>query len=346
MDPRSVEEISCDDRNITHQHNEAHHIHEFGHVPNVVHIPRQSDATADQDNDPVAPINDKTRLARQFRWKRLRSNLFHERHLMQFFYNETLYRSRESRKVCREELFLDLVIVAAIAALGHELRAVPISWPAVEKFILLFFALYSAWRHVVALWNNWGVKEDLFEKAGIYVSFVCITGIALGAHEAFSDGVRPYVSASAFLATLIPAIGSAVMSLREKLLRSLHVRGNHIFLASICAVISVIPYFIAIFVSSSSTARILFWITNALILVVNLAPFLFYRLVGQNVKGYIRLAINIELLVEKYEVLTMIVLGESVIGLLFEAGGTVNYSPFLRPIFELILYIILFFLNF
>ena len=298
----------------------AHHVHEFGHVPRLVHV-QQSDHS---DDDRAEPVNGDTPIARRLRCRRLGNRLFKPRHLMQYFFNDTLFRTRETRKVCSEELFLDLVIVASVASLGHELRAAPISWPTVEKFILLFAAVYSSWREAVFVWNLWGIHADLIEKAGIYITFVSLVGIALGAHNAFDDGVRPYVAISSFLATLVPITGSLVWAWQERLLKNPTNRVNHIKLNTIAVIVSILPYFAAAFVGSSDATRALYWTASALLLVSHFVPYVLYNFLHRKVTTHTRLAINIELIVEKFEVLTMIVLGETVIGILFEGGAVVG----------------------
>lgn len=303
----------------SHNDHSAHHLHEFGEIDNVVHIRQPSDASTLDSTAPVAPVsNTTTRHAMRHRINRLMKHLFRERHLKQYMYNGTLFRSPDLRKVSREELFLDLVIVAATAALGHELRSDVVGWAAVEKFILLFFAIYIAWVQVVFLWNLWGVKEDIYEKLGIYASFMAITGIALGSNRAFEDGVRSYVSVSAFVATAVPAVGNVIISHHEPLM---HNPNNKFSEANFMFAFRIIPslcYLSAAFASTESAARHLYWYAIVTNVLSNLV-YIIYSRMHRSIDGLTRMALNIEVLVEKYEVLTMIVLGESVIGLLFEA---------------------------
>jgi len=80
------------------------HIEEFGNVSNAVHVPKVPEsATGKQTN-------------------RLGKRLFRRHRLQQHFAGETLYRTIGHRKVSTDELFLDLIVVANFAALGHELR--------------------------------------------------------------------------------------------------------------------------------------------------------------------------------------------------------------------------------
>eukprot|EP00178_Gracilaria_changii_P004023 TRINITY_DN1614_c0_g1_i1.p1 TRINITY_DN1614_c0_g1~~TRINITY_DN1614_c0_g1_i1.p1 ORF type:complete len:604 (-),score=99.45 TRINITY_DN1614_c0_g1_i1:2422-4233(-) len=301
------------------QQQPVHHVEEFGEVENIQHHEVESHHS---DAAPL-PLRQRDRNAtRDLKNKALRT-LFDQRHLQQYFYAETLYRSAHTRTVGPDELFFDLVLVGGIAALGHELRENFSSWADVEKFFLLFAAIYSSWRVVIMMWNFWGVKKDLFEKISIYAVFFSLIGIALGAHGAFQDAVRPYVAVCSFLATAIPSAVSFGWASREPLLKNPHNRFNQLKAVATVSIIIATPYLAAAFVSSERTTRILYWIPFiAQFFSVHLTGTL-YRALHRN-RPATRLAVAIELMVEKYEVLTMIVLGESVIGILFEAGKFVT----------------------
>lgn len=296
-----------------------HHVEEFGEVERLVHI--EHIQSADQlDDEPAPRISRKDKVAVRNRMHRLRRRLFAERHLMQYFHNDTLYRTEGNRKVGPDELFLDLVIVGGVAALGHELRETFAGWLDVEKFFLLFNALYSSWRAVIFLWNLFDLRSDLTDKFGIYLVFFSLTGIALGAHGAFDDGIRPYVAACAFAATAVPALSMLWWAVKEPLLKNPANIVNQVVLTSTVSLVSVIPYFAAAFVSTPRATRILFWVPYFIQTIFIFITGSFYRWIHRNRPGHTRLALAIELFVEKFETLTMIVLGESVLGLLFEAA--------------------------
>lgn len=298
----------------------AHHISEFGEVENLEHIDSPVRPSID-DELPAPPLNRKGRLALHERLKRLQRKCFHERHIHQYWQGDTLFRTAGSRKVGSDELFLDLVIVGGVAALGHELRETFRGWADVEKFILLFGAFYSSWRAVVFLWNLWGLASDLIDKIGIYVVFTCLTFIALGAHGAFDAGPRPYVAVASFLAAAFPTLSSIFFGMREPLLHGK--RGiSQLTLSGLTTLLTIVPYFAAAFVTSERAVRILFWVALVSNLMTPFVTTLGYRAIFRNAHNRAGLAISIELFVEKYEVLTMIVLGESVLGILFE-GATV-----------------------
>lgn len=305
-----------------HEH-VAHHVAEFGHVENLIHInspPRLSE----EDALPAPPVTRRDKLAKQHRMSRLRRRCFHERHLHQYWHNETLYRTAANRSITPDELFLDLVIVGGIATLGHELRISfhEYGWQKIEPFFLLFGALYSSWRNLVILWNIWGICSDFIDKLGIYVVFTSLIFIALGAADPFDPKTLPYVAAASFIATATPCLSSIAFALQEPLLKD--GGGRTIYSQSIFFIISASPYFAAIFVRSNIAARILFWIAFALnsVFAISLSFHTRYLVEKFQKDGVLvtQVAIAIELMVEKYDVLTMIVLGESVLSILFEGA--------------------------
>ncbi|CAN8063169.1 unnamed protein product [Agarophyton chilense] len=295
------------------------HVEEFGEVEDVVHL----EAESHHSDAAPPPLRDRDRKeTRNLKKKALRT-LFDDRHIQQYFHGETLYRSPRNRTVGPDELFFDLVLVGGTAALGHELRETFSSWKDVEKFFLLFGAIYSSWRVVIMLWNFWAIKKDLFEKSSVYIVFFCLIGIALGAHGAFQDGIRPYVAICSFCATAIPCAISYWWAGKEVLLRNPLNRFNQLKAISLVGILVASPYFAAAFVGSERATRILYWFPLILQFFSVYLTNIVYRALHRSIPAT-RLAVSIELMVEKYEVLTMIVLGESVIGILFEAGKFVT----------------------
>jgi hypothetical protein len=98
-------------------------------------------------------------------WRRLRNHIWHPRWLRQYFPEQgVLVREKDARKPSNEELYLDLILVAAIASLSHQLRHDFHGWSSVENFMLLFAALYSSWRTLMFLWNAFGTKGVRFSS--------------------------------------------------------------------------------------------------------------------------------------------------------------------------------------
>lgn len=200
------------------------HIEEFGNVSNAVHVPKVPEsATGKQTN-------------------RLGKRLFRRHRLQQHFAGETLYRTIGHRKVSTDELFLDLIVVANFAALGHELRVSFQGWNEIEKFLLLFGAVYGIWRSLTFYWNLWESHQDVYHKLFVYAVFTMLTGVGIGAHGAFSKCL-PWVAGAAFAGNVIPWGLSAYHSQREELLMGNdNVINNGLLMSivqSICATIHV-----------------------------------------------------------------------------------------------------------
>lgn len=307
------------------RHHVAHHVAEFGHVENLQHISHPG-RLSEEDALPAPPVTRRDRLSKKDRMSRLRRRCFHDRHLHQYWHGETLYRTEANRSITPDELFLDLVIVGGIATLGHQLRISFEGWMEIESFFLLFGAMYSSWRNLVILWNIWGICSDFIDKLGIYVVFTSLIFIALGAEGPFMPGPRPYVAAASFIATSTPLLSSTLFALREPLLKD--GGGMTIYAQNVLFLISTLPYFAAIFVRSNFAARVLFWVAFGANSAVSMSFSYYTRWIGSKFQKddvlVTRLAIAIELMVEKYDVLTMIVLGESVLGILFEGAHLVH----------------------
>lgn len=308
----------------------ASHIHEFGDTVEVIHVRRDSEGTVDVGRSKRS-LSEQRRLRHgkhlpyRSRVRYFRRSLFRKRKLMQYFYNDVLFRSKERRQLTREELFLDLVLVASIAALGHHLRA-HVTWHSMQTFILLFTAIYSAWRETVLLWNFWGLREDLPAKCSTYLVFVCISGISVAGLDPFSDNLRRYVSLCAFFATFIPVAGHVIWSSMEPLLKVEGNRVNMMWLSAIFTIVGIIPYFIAAFVTSGGTAKALFFAALILQPIGMFSQVSIYHLLHRKVDAHSRVALSINHIVEKLEVMTLIFLGESAISFLAEAGSLVAQS--------------------
>lgn len=289
-------------------HASAHHVEEFGDVNFV------SKEAPPDDGSAVRSLS-----ALPSHLRRLRRRLVRKRQLQQHFVGDTLYRTAGMRTVSQDELFLDLIIVAAVAGIGHELRETFTGWPELEKFLLLFGAVYSSWRALVIYWNLWGVSGDMGDKFVVYLTFTLLTAIGAGAHAAFT-AARPYVAVASFFATAIPLAFNIVFAMKEPLLNAKNNVINQSAFFSGCQMVSTVPYLAAAFVPSARAARILFWIPPFAQVVTTFVAVKAFRYLHRDVENYTRFAVNIELMAEKYEVLTLIVLGESLLAILFEAA--------------------------
>jgi hypothetical protein len=230
---------------------------------------------------------------RRRQWRRLQRRLWHPRWLRQYFREEgVLVREPGLRKIGNEELYLDLIIVANIAALGQDLKKYFKGWHEVETFMLLFGAVYTSWRNVLFLWNMFGTKGDLLDKVGVYCAHAAMSGIGLGAHFAFSTA-RKHVAVSAFLASAIPILSHVAFAVLEPDTSNEHNLFDQVIGLQIVAFVGILPYLIAAFVSSERAVRALYWVALAwtcfAVCVTPLSIYLYIPLVEPSMKPISRL---------------------------------------------------------
>ena len=143
--------------------------------------------------------------------------------------------------------------------------------------------------------------------------------IALGAHGAFDDDIRTYVGLSAFVASALPAATKLIWGLQEPLIHT-NVSLSQLSFYCILAIFAVTPYLATAFVTTERTAKFLFWASIICNTLAQLFTSRLYRFITKNHRKASNIAVNIELFVEKFEILSMMVLGESVLGILFEVA--------------------------
>jgi low temperature requirement protein LtrA len=223
--------------------------------------------------------------------------------------------------VAEQELFGDLIVVAAIASLAHQLRYHYDGWPSIEAFTLLFAALHTSWRTVVSLFNSFGtgLAGDLLDKFCILLWIVSMSGIGLSAGSAFTSARIP-AAICAFLATAIPSAAYGAFTVLEPVTRNPH---NHFrqgvgFMCSWIA--GVAPYLVACFVESERAVKNCYWVSLVLSLVLLPMFALVYRRLHLSRPKAMLHAVNVESQTEKYGIFSLIVMGESLMALLFEGS--------------------------
>lgn len=309
------------------------HLEEFGHVENLEHFRRKETKFPHTKRNSLNAERNDASTESLSKFEVIRRGLFRRRSLMQYFHGKKLYRAAKSRKIGANEIFFDLVIVGNVGGLGHHLRAHFESWRDIEQFIILFAAVYSSWRAQIFFWNLFDLRGDLSDKISIAATFFSLAGIAVGTSGLLSIGGAILVSVCSFLATAIPSANLIFWSLREDLLKNSANIFNQPALIGIASILSCVPYLVAAGLNSLDSQRILFWIPFGLHIILPFLTLYFYLVLHKNRPGFKRLAVAIEHLTEKYEVLTMIVLGESVLAIVFETSEFENLDS--QKIFRL-----------
>uniref|UniRef100_U9T6P4 Uncharacterized protein n=2 Tax=Rhizophagus irregularis TaxID=588596 RepID=U9T6P4_RHIID len=111
--------------------------------------------------------------------------------IRQYWHNKNLHREAEERRVSFTELFWDLIFVAVIGNLGHDLVE-DISGTNIERFILTFYPIYKIWLDMTVYMNFYST-EDLFEK--FFLLFEMMLVIIMGTHalDIFDNTVTIYL---------------------------------------------------------------------------------------------------------------------------------------------------------
>lgn len=103
----------------------------------------------------------------------------------------TLRRNQEERRVGWLELFFDLVFVVILAALAHDLQA-HLTDGGIVEFLLKFMAVF--W-----VWNAFTYYTERFESAGIetrlftFVAIVAVAGLAVYGEDAFGHHYAGFI---------------------------------------------------------------------------------------------------------------------------------------------------------
>lgn len=157
------------------------------------------------------------------------------------------------------------------------------------------------------------------DKGTVFAVQVCMAGIGLGATAAFGSARIPVALAS-FMATVIPSVMFGYYSYRAEQGHNEHNIFHQGLGHSAITIVAALPYFAAVFIKSESGARACYWAAFFLLQLALPAYVAFYNKLHAAIPLAARIAINVENMAEKYGVLTLVVLGESLMALLFEGS--------------------------
>ena len=180
------------------------------------------------------------------------------------------------------------------------------------------------WRDAALLFNSFGCTGDLLEKVFIYIVVVCLCGIGMGAHAAFTTA-SAWVATCAFCALFFIAAVLAVYGAREPRLREAStrsergrrrrplwraVRTNVVVLVALTNMVAAAPYLAAAFLDDPVVIVRLYWTGTALALLrTSVLPVALRALASFANANPVMPAVNIEAISEKYTLLTLSTLG-------------------------------------
>jgi len=282
--------------------------------------------------------------------RRVRRGLWRPRHLRQYIQDGTLVRQKKTRVAGHSELFFDLIIVSCLAALGHQARDKFGDSGDLQKIFLLYTVVWFSWRDTVFLINVLGSESDLLETVATLLIMLPLTGIGVGSHDLFTS-TSTAVPASCFLSFLFISVGLLLASratpppvpsadpapdpnfdaaAASDTSSSVDAEAPatatfpYLVIAAAITLVAAMPYLAAAVVSSESAIVGLLWAGVAL----NFPrEALMQWIATRRVSGRPNLvipAVNIEALSERYGLLTIIVTGESLLSILFEASSVLT----------------------
>jgi len=207
------------------------------------------------------------------------------------------------RRATWMELFFDLVFVVAVAQVANILSADP-SWRGLLRFGGLFIPIWWAWMGYTFYANRFDT-DDVVHRLFYLAGMLAVAALAITVHDALHGGSAEF--AVAYLAVRIVLIGLYVRT-RRHVARA---RGlTNVFLAAFGA--SALLWLVSVFVPTPGRYGI--W-AAALVLEL-VAPMAAWRLVSEA-------PVHRTHLPERFGLFTLIVLGESVLGVIL---GTVDVS--------------------
>jgi len=285
-------------------HNDHHTVHEFGEV--------RVGGLATEAASPGAAVAEPPALHGVV--------LLRRRYLRQYFEGDTLVREVSERKVSYDELFLDLIMVASLATLNHELRA-DVTWLSLGRFVTGFGSLWIIWRDVGFQWNLWGSYGDLLDWAIVLVLMSCMMLIAIG-YTLDVAYTRIVVPTCAMIAHFFLALLSLYFGLNEPKFRVLSSQWkNQQVQTAIWSSVQALIYVPATIVTGEKAVD---WVLGSAVCFGILRSLLMPTLGKFVLRPQFRIAYNIEVLVEKYGLLTIIVFGESILTMPLSAA-TIDY---------------------
>ncbi|KAI9146441.1 bacterial low temperature requirement A protein-domain-containing protein [Paraphysoderma sedebokerense] len=254
--------------------------------------------------------------------------LFQRPRIRQYFIGDKLYRENYERKVTWDELFLDLVYVGVIAKIGATLKG-DLSILKLEQFCLLFIPLWANWVEF-NFYNNVLGGSDLFHRFLMLTVVALVSGMGINVKHAFDSDPATNTSnvyiASFLLCRLLIGLVSVLRAVYHPKFR------HSIVIIQWFKLAESVPWFLSLFLSRDYQLR-LWWASTILDLLSALQSTILVRF---GIKLKYRLALNIEHFTERFGLLTIIVIGEMVVSILFDSDAPYVSSGYIATVFGLI----------
>ncbi|KAJ3158463.1 hypothetical protein HK101_001316 [Irineochytrium annulatum] len=247
----------------------------------------------------------------------------------QFFVGSVLHREKRARKVLWDELFMDLIFIAVLNKIVNTVRYAPIiDGDVVNRFILLLYPVWSSWCLVNGVSNRFGISG--FGARLIYWFFmILIYGIGIQAAHVWNPD--PSLNTESMFVGIY--CGVKIVYIFEHALGCLAFPKftPNCLLIGVSYAASMLPYIVSCFDYPIAIKQYLCIEPSQSVLT---GPAL--RWTKFQVKMKYRLAINIEHYTERWGGLTLIVLGEMVVSLLWPSSQSSMSTTYLATIMGLI----------
>ncbi|KAJ3310216.1 hypothetical protein HDU76_003422 [Blyttiomyces sp. JEL0837] len=234
----------------------------------------------------------------------------------QYFVDDVLHREKHPRKVSWDELFLDLLFIAIISQCEKYLKKGKenITWTDLNHFALVFTPVWMTWLGIHHYSNRFGTY-DMFYKFYIWIQLMLAAGMGINAQYVFGpDGEN---TGSIFCATFLLS-RLLYMLMMGRTYFAAPQFGPFLMLMELVVVCGTLPFFISLFLPASYRPAL--WWTGFLVeqFVQNVFLIMMRRWIPKKWLRY-RFAFNIEHHAERFGLLTLIVLGEVVVAILWDS---------------------------
>ncbi|KAI8813090.1 bacterial low temperature requirement A protein-domain-containing protein [Cladochytrium replicatum] len=248
----------------------------------------------------------------------------------QFFIGDVLHRERGARKVTWDELFMDLAFVAVINSIGHVLKVPTLTLSVFSQFLLNIIPAFLLWSYANLFSNRLGADNFTY-RIFIWLQMLFVTGLGISsAHVWDADPEQN----TAFVYTIIFIVARATYIIYMGALYYYVPKfapSNHNVVFS---VLFATAFWIASLFTSMDNRYWLWW---AAFIVEIGGLYGGLQLATKVFKVKYRFALNIEHYSERYGLLTLIVLGEIVVSLLWDSSSPKFTLGYLATAFGLLI---------
>ncbi|RKO89499.1 bacterial low temperature requirement A protein-domain-containing protein [Blyttiomyces helicus] len=241
----------------------------------------------------------------------------------QYFVDDVLHRESKARKTTWDELFLDLVFVAAINRVGTILKTNDVDGALVNQFAITFIPpnppdlppsrppqIWKAWQTIQAYTNRFG-SSDFLSKLMLWLHTLLIAALGITSENVYTSPDSE--NTSRLFAGTVVAIGVLDIVAHARVLVFYPEFTGSMIMFMVGHMFERAPFAISMAVDEK-WHTMLWWLAIGLDYFGRVVLLLFYRYVYHP-----KIAVNIEHAAERLGLLTLIMLGEVVVSILWDS---------------------------